>query len=125
MQTLKISTTVNVPDGNICNFLDSNFNVSKQKCRFCVTSGSNKHCALFNNTPLLSRGIEVLKCQQCYGKAQPTPDTVQEGPHIDLKQLVNDLMSEFMKACKQLNNQGFPDNLAVPQAVKYIKNKYK
>lgn len=125
MQTLKINTTVNVPDGDICNFLDTNYNVSKQKCRFCITNGGSKHCALFNSTPLLSNGIEVLKCPQCCGKLQPQPDVTQEGPRIDLKQLVNDLLSEFMKVRKQLNNQGFPDNLAVPQAAKFIKSKYK
>ena len=125
MQTLKISTTVNVPDGHICNFLDTKFDVSKQKCRFCIGTGSSRYCALFNNTPLMVQGIEVQKCPQCYDKAQPKPDTIQEGPRIDLKQLVNDLMAEFMKVRKQLNGQGFPDSLAVPQAIKYIKSKYK
>lgn len=125
MKTLKINTTFNVPDGSICNYLDPHFNVSKQKCKFCLTSGGKKRCALFNERGLLSNGTEVYKCEPCMKMAQPIPETVQEAPKINLKQLVNDLMNDFVKARNQLNNQGLPDNLAVPQAVKFIKSKYK
>lgn len=126
MKTLKINSQVNVPDGNICNFLDPHFNVSKQLCRFCVTKQGTKHCALFNMLPLSTCGTEVYKCEFCTdNKTIETLEPEQETVQIDVKLLVSDLMNEFTKAHKQLIKHGFPEGLAVSQAVKHVKDKYK
>lgn len=122
MRTLKVNMTVNVPDGGICNFLDPHFNVSKQVCRFCVSNKGTKHCALFNMMPLTTCGTEVYKCENCM-----TSKFIDEEapPQLDVKLLVNDVLKDVVRIKKQASNSGLPEDLAMHQAVSFVKNKFK
>ena len=126
MRTIQVNKTFNVPDGGICNYRHSGtFDVTKQVCNFCVTQKGAKYCALFNMRPLSTHGIEVHKCGACMGtesvEAPPEPEPIK----INMPQLVGTICKELMDLRKQLNAQGLPDSLALPQAISHLKNKYK
>ena len=104
-----------VPSWNFCNDdrLDGG-KLTKHKCRFCVKSGSNYRCLLYD-AALTSDGTYVNKVRDCCKAAAGFQSVIEPqpiAPAIPPKKLMEHAIDSYTKYLKDLMAQGYPEALA-------------
>lgn len=124
MKRIKTTITYKVPSWEYCNH-EKMFKPSKDTCRFCVPTGKNYTCALYNMPLSTVDNLLIEKTHQCVrataGFGGPVEDVVPE-PHIsiDPSLIMKVAINGYTKVYKDLVNQGYPAALAEEAAKQYM-----
>lgn len=115
---VKVQTTVNyrVPDWGYCN-CSSMGKYTKDKCRFCVKSGKQHVCALYNMPLSVEEGVLVVKTRDCVRttvgfRSEVEDDDDVEDIQVDPKTVMKLTIKEYRKAYNSFVRQGYPDAIA-------------
>lgn len=123
MKRIKSTVSYAVPGWNFCNIdsLGESITVSKQTCRFCVSSKNGKQCMLYDK-PLVFDGTFVHKVRECCKATAGFESTIEEpqSPTIEPKTLMKQTIELYNKTINDLLNQGYPRAIAEQAAKTHI-----